>query len=634
MENSIKKASLKAGILDFIMPVITFLSVYYLTFEIINEASYIKTAIIYLLFFTCATAYIIIKRKKLHPEAIFTGTVCIVLAAALALEGSFYIIPMLMAASALYCLTLTKANLHTSGSYLYGFDLLVSAFITPMVNLFLPLRAMWNTLKGVKKSRRNFGVLAGLIPAIPLLALLFILLMNSDAAFESTMDGFINKLADYIPDFDGALYIISALIFTPYIVSVLFCFAHGIDSERGKNLRSNIKKLRFASGSFLGGFLGSVCLLYAVYLLSQTAYFFSAFGGKLPDGTEITLSEYARRGFFEMSTIAVINLLLIGTGAIFSKRKGEAFSKIYKAISLFLCLFTMVLIATAMSKMALYINEMGLTHKRLAVAVINVVMFLTFIFVIIRLFRKDFPYFRYIMAVSVSVVTMFVIISPDAIIGRYNTEAYLSGKHQSIDIDLLDYYLNTYDSLINLYKLKDDPSYGIAAESRLDDYYDFTREKFKHPIIKGYMAEAFVKKHSAEFKYFYEEHGNNFDWDTNDEVTEYEDFSTVYSPTEIFFRNGCGKLISEVTVYDSYSSHGVVLSPEIRTIFAFELSAGFDEINTCTVTIRFENGYIWEEALELTDTNFFEIADSPDGGIEFIPLNSVNSFEEAVYTAS
>lgn len=630
MENNSAKLKFKASIVDFIIPIITFFSVYYLTFEIINEENYIKTALIYLLFFACATTYIIIKRKKLHPESILAGTVCIVLTVSLAFYGSFYIIPMLMAASALYCLTLTKSNLHTSGSYLYGLDLLLRAFIIPITNLFLPLRAMWNTLKGIKKSRRNFGVLAGFILAIPLLSVLFILLMNSDAAFESTMDGFINKLSELLPNFEGTLYTFSALLFTPYIVSVLFCFANGIDSEKGKSLRANIKRLRFASASFLSGFLGSVCLLYIVYLLSQTAYFFSAFAGKLPDGTEITLSEYARRGFFEMSAIAAINLLLISTGAIFSKRNGENFSRIYKAVSLFLSLFTMVLIATAMSKMVLYINEMGLTHKRFAVAVINVMMFLCFVFVIIRLFRKDFPYFRYIMAVSITVVTLFTVISPDAIIGYYNTEAYLSGKHESIDIDLLDYRLGTYDSIKSLYKLKDDPAYGIVAKARLADYYN--KEYFPQ-TVSGHLARSFTQANTDEFEYFYDEYRSFLDWNISGEFAEPEDFSTIYGSTEIFFLNSSSKAISEVTVYDNHFSQSV-LSPEIRALFSFELSAGFDEIKTCTVTIHFENGYSWESTLELNDTNFFEIADSPDGGIEFIPLNSVDSFEQAVDTVA
>ncbi len=628
METNSIKTNLKAGLLDFIIPLISFFTVYYLTFEIINEEDYIKTALIYLLFFAAATAYIIIKRKSFHPEAILTGTVCIVLAVALALHGSFYIIPMLMAASALYCLTLTRSNVHTSGSYLYGFDLLSRALATPLINLFLPLRAMVNTLKGIKKSRRNFGVLAGLILAVPLLSVLFILLMNSDAAFESAMDIFLSKLWEFLPSFEATFYTLSALLFTPYIVSVLFCFAHGIDSERGKNLRGTIMKLRFASGSFLGGFLGSVCLLYVVYLLSQTAYFFSAFGGKLPDGTEITLSEYARRGFFEMSTIAAINLGLIGTGAIFSKRKRENFTKLFKGISLFLCLFTMVLITTAMSKMLLYISEMGLTHKRLAVAVINVVMFLAFVFVIIRLFRKDFPYFRYIMAVSVAVVTLFTVISPDAIIGYYNTEAYLSGKHKSIDIDLLDYQLEAYDSIKSLYMLKDDPAYGIAAKSRLDDYY-IDLEPYFPRTVRGYMAEKFVEANKEDFKKFYDEYHPFFDWEISDEITEPE----IPSTTEIFFHNNSDKAINEVSVFDSVSNQSV-LSPEKFAVFSYDLYTEHPEGEKFSLSIYLDNGFSWETEIYIEDTNFFQITDSDDGGIYILPLPSVDSFEEAIDTVA
>lgn len=628
MENNPIKTNLKAGILDFIIPLISFFTVYYLTFEIINEEDYIKTSLIYLLFFAAATAYIIIKRKSFHPQAILTGTVCIVLDAALALHGSFYIIPMLMAASALYCLTLTRSNLHTSGSYLYGFDLLSRALATPLINLFLPLRALVNTLKGIKKSRRNFGVLAGLILAVPLLSVLFILLMNSDAAFESAMDNFLNRLEEFLPRFDASFYAFSALLFTPYIVSVLFCFAHGIDTERGKNLRGNIKKLRFASGSFLGGFLGSVCLLYVVYLLSQTAYFFSAFGGKLPDGTEITLSEYARRGFFEMSTIAAINMALIGMGAIFSKRKGESFSKLFKGISLFLCLFTMVLITTAMSKMLLYINEMGLTHKRLAVAIINVIMFLAFVFVIIRLFKKNFPYFRYIMAVTISVVTLFTLISPDAIIGYYNTEAYLSGKHESIDIDLLDYQLNTYDSIKSLYKLKDDPAYGIASKSRLDDYY-IDLEPYFPRTVRGYMAEKFVEANKEDFKKIYDEYHPFFDWEISDEITEPE----IPSTTEIFFHNNSDKAINEVSVFDSVSNQNV-LSPEKFAVFSYDLYTEHPEGEKFTLTVYLDNGFSWETEIYIEDTNFFQITDSDDGGLYILPLPSVNSFEEAIDTVA
>ncbi len=622
------KADLKADIFDFIIPFISFFTVYFLTKEIIYEEDYIKTALIYLVFFIVATAYIVIKRKTFHPEALLTGTCCIALDVSLAFHGNFITVPLLMAFSAIYCLTLTRANIHFSGSYLYGFDLLQRSFITPLANLFLPLRAMFRSLKSLKKSRRNFGLLAGLLLAVPLLAVLIFLLMHSDAAFESLADGIMSKLEDIFPRFEFDLYAFAALIFTPYIVSVLFTFKHGIDSEKGKSLRANIKKLRFANTAFLGGFLGSVCLLYAVYLLSQTAYFFSAFGGKLPDGTEITLSEYARRGFFEMSTIAAINLCLIGAGAVFSKRQGEKFSKIFKAISLFLCLFTMVLITTAMSKMVLYISDFGLTHKRLAVSVFNVLMFLAFIFIIVRLFKKNFPYFRYIGVISIIVVTVFMTVGADSIIGRYNTEAYLSGRHKSIDIDLLDYDLNKYDSIKSLYKLKDDPLYGTAAKTRLDDYYIVSEAYFPR-TVSGYSAKKFVEANIEEFKIFYDEFGLFFDWDISGEVTEPETADTV----EIFLHNNSDKAINEVLVFDSVSNQSVS-SPEKLAVFSYDLYTEHPESGKFTLSIYLDNGFSWETEMYIEDTNFFQITDSDDGGIYILPLPYANSFEEAIDTVA
>ncbi len=617
------KHSIKADIFDFILPIITFFTVYFLTKEIIDEEDYIKTAFIYLVFFIAATAYIVIKRKSFHPEALLTGTCCIALDISLAFHGNFIAVPLLMAFSAIYCLTLTRANIHTSGSYLYGFDLLQKAFITPVKNLFLPLKAIFNSLKALKKSKRNFGLLAGLLLALPLLAVLIFLLMNSDAAFESFADGILSKLEDILPRFEFDLFTFAALIFTPYIVSVLFTFKHGIDSEKGKNLRSNIKKLRFANTAFIGGFLGSVCLLYIVYLFSQTAYFFSAFGGKLPDGTEITLSEYARRGFFEMSTIAAINLCLIGAGTVFSKRQGEKFTKIFKAIALFLCLFTVVLITTAMSKMVLYISELGLTHKRLAVSVFNVLMFLAFIFIIVRLFKKNFPYFRYIGVISIIVVTVFMFLGADSIIGSYNTWAYLSGRHEKIDVNLLDYDLNTYDSIKSLYKLKDDPIYGTAAQSRLDNYYKISEAYFPQ-TVRGYTAKRFVEENIDEFKKFYDEFGLFFDFDISGESAEPSEHCSV----EIFFYNNSYRA-SEVTVFDGISSQGVV-DPEEFAVFSYDLYLEYPDDKIFTVTVHLKNGLFLETDISLEESNFFQINDSSDGGIEIVPLSPVGSFEEAV----
>ena len=58
--------------------------------------------------------------------------------------------------------------------------------------------------------------------------------------------------------------------------------------------------------------LGAVCAVYLAYLFSQLAYFVGGFSGILPEG--FTRAEYARRGFFEMTCLAGVNLALMTFG--------------------------------------------------------------------------------------------------------------------------------------------------------------------------------------------------------------------------------------------------------------------------------------------------------------------------------
>ncbi len=590
------KTNLKADVFDFIMPFITLFTVYKLT-ELLFTEDFICTALIYLIFFVAASAYIIIGRKAFHAGAIFTGCLCLITAAALAIHGSYLSIPLLMFLSALYCLTLTKSNFHRSGSYLYGFDLLERAFLTPVANLFLPLKSAVNSLRALKKSGQSFGLLSGFLVAAPVLAILIFLLTESDAAFESVAGSLLKLLPDLSLDFYCAI----TLIFTPYIVSVLFAFKHGISSDRGKSLRARIKKLRFMNTAFIGGFLGSVSLLYVVYLLSQTAYFFSAFGGKLPDTVDITLSEYARRGFFEMSAVAAINLCLIGAGAIFSKRQGEKFTKIYKALALFLCGFTMLLITTAMSKMALYISELGLTHKRLAVSVFNVLMFLAFIFIIVRLFKKDFPYFRYICVISLTTVTVFMLVGADSVIGYYNTAAYLSGKHKEIDIALLQ-ELNDYDELKYLDKLVDDEKFGNEAKSAIGSRYPYLYNSEANYTVKHRLAVKYAKDNSERFREYYRN-------------------SLRPSPTtlELLVRMTAEYGISGISIYDGFESQGFeyadgesIIYDTIEFILPPE---NIDKVTTIDVTVTFYDGSVQTAKINYHEANFYKITTNSDGAL-------------------
>lgn len=418
-----------------------------------------KVAASYLGIFVLATAFISIKQKTVNTQAIITGLMCVAASMSFALrenptEIKLWITIMLIYLSGSYCIALTNSNRHSRNSYFFLLDVLKTEVLLPLKHFFLPYAAMHNTQKakkqekgknGKKIDKKYLAAIIGIVCAIPVLFVVVPLLLKGDAAFESVTGSFFEKLNEYFSNLDGGFrdiviwfdenmfFALPTIFVAPYIFSVMFSFRHSVANEEDKDTSKFYAKLRFGSPALFSGFLGVICLVYVIYLLSQTAYFFSAFGGSLPNGTEFSLAQYARRGFFEFAGVAGVNLALIAVTVLFSKRIGGNFSPVIKVFDLFLCAFNILLSAISMSKIVLYMNEMGLTHKRIYVFVIDIVMIITFLCVAIRLFNKKFPYMRVITTTVCVLLTALSLIGIDGIISNYNTEMYLKNEIESND---------------------------------------------------------------------------------------------------------------------------------------------------------------------------------------------------------
>ena len=444
-----------AMVLNFVL---TFLFIKSVLFA--DHSSWKATAS-YLGIFALATAFIAVKQKTVNAQAIITGALCVAASMSFALrenenpgEIKFWVIIMLIYLSGSYCIALTNSNRHSRNSYFFLLDVVKTEVLLPLKHFFLPYAAIQNTRKvkknekgkgGKKIDKKYLAAIIGIVCAIPVLFVVVPLLLKGDAAFESVTGSFFEKINDYLSNFDSGFkdivvwfdenlfYVLPTVFAAPYIFSVMFSFRHSVANEENKDTSPKYAKLRFGSPSLFSGFLGVICLVYVIYLLSQTAYFFSAFGGKLPGGTEISLAQYARRGFFELAGVAGVNLALIAVTVIFSKRNGGKFSPVIKVFDLFLCAFNILLSAISMSKIVLYMNEMGLTHKRIYVFVIDVVMIVTFLCVAVRLFNNKFPYMRVITTTACVLLTALSLIGIDGIISNYNTEMYLKNEIESND---------------------------------------------------------------------------------------------------------------------------------------------------------------------------------------------------------
>jgi len=223
--------------------------------------------------------------------------------------------------------------------------------------------------------------------------------------------------------------------------------------------------------------LGTVCVLYLVFILSQTPYFFSAFSGRRPDGWLI-YSEYARQGFFELCGIAAANLALLTIGNLTCKKR-RLESRVMMMFNIVLSVITLVLIATAFSKMALYIGEYGLTMRRLLPCVFMVCMALVFIALII-LQERDFSIVRFSLVTGAIVLCTLSLANPDAMVVRYNADRYLSGTLREFDMEIL--YRSGSAGVL--------PAIEVFEKTQDDDLKDRLRVYLYAPGVYGVNHEV------------------------------------------------------------------------------------------------------------------------------------------------
>ena len=446
------------------------------------------------------TSLIYVKKEKgasrLTTAFYSLCTVCIMLSYAFN-GGEFYCAPAFLYLVGAMCVTRTGSLTQRRESYRYLFEELRDIFGYPLKYCLVPLKAIFGKIHFKKNKKLNGALLGGLF-ALPVVAVLFGLLSSGDAAFSnvtSTLTDFIEKIFEKLFDdyFENFLILgesaISTLIFGTSIFSALFCFRNGFQkkakahSKKAERVTTDVIPQNVASGFFV-----LICLLYVFYLFSQLSYFFGAFSGKIPLAVDMTLSEYARRGFFEMSAISFINLGLIALGMIFVKRRENGKpAPLFKAVFTFLCLFTELLIITAMSKMALYITELGLTHKRILVCIIDILLFATVLCVLIKLYRTRFPYMKIIVSLCCAVLSLYTLVGDGMLIAVFNTEAYLKGYHKELDIATVCYEGDSYFAVRKLHEV-------VKAAPEKDIEVKYEIGSLLLPYTGDYNLEGWLKR--------------------------------------------------------------------------------------------------------------------------------------------
>ena len=177
-----------------------------------------------------------------------------------------------------------------------------------------------------------------------------------------------------------------------------------------------------------------VLFIYGVFFFSQWENYVSAFRGTLPEN--ILYSEYAREGFFELCAVSFLNLVLLTATGMFTRRSDTGTNRAHPAVRVLhvlLAVCTLVLIATAVSKMFLYIEAYGLTPKRVYATWFMAVLTLVFVLVIVKQFVPRLRLIALSMAVCVGMFALLGLTDVEGRIAAYNVDRYLAGTLEEPD---------------------------------------------------------------------------------------------------------------------------------------------------------------------------------------------------------
>lgn len=327
------------------------------------------------------------------------------------------------------------ANRSRIDDYL-GFDAANALVWRPFSGFSLCFRAAGGA---GKKSGARLGrqILGGLLIAAPLALVVGMLLAAADQGMEQLFEHFFEML-----NFNLLFQLALGIPVACYLFGMLYANGHDFHAEMctKAHYESRLTRRRWLPNLAAYTALVPMLALYAVFFALQAKYFLSAFGGALPEGWGY--AEYARRGFFELCALSVINLAAIWVVNRFTVHSGSGATRPLRVFTALLSGFTILIIATALSKMALYIARFGLTRLRLYTSWFMVLLAVVFVLILIKQFARGFGFCRAAATAFILLFTVLCFSMSDNLIARYNIAMYENGSHEELD---LSYLLNLSD---------------------------------------------------------------------------------------------------------------------------------------------------------------------------------------------
>ncbi len=251
------------------------------------------------------------------------------------------------------------------------------------------------------KNDRLRNIFLGIVISIPILWLVIALLADADMLFSDITSRIFEKFVS--PELFAITFMVLFGFFSCY------CILCGAAAQTGLREKTPFKKGSAVTAETV---MLLICVVYAVFCGFQIVYLFAGGFFALPEG--ITFSEYARGGFFQLLAVTMINVLLMVLCTTFFNE-----SKLLRILLTLMTACTYIMIFSAAYRMVLYVDAYRLTFLRVLVLLALLIIAFVLAGVIVSVYKKNFPLFRYSVAVITICYLGFSLARPDYWIATY-----------------------------------------------------------------------------------------------------------------------------------------------------------------------------------------------------------------------
>ncbi|HUG34160.1 MAG TPA: DUF4173 domain-containing protein [Anaerolineales bacterium] len=270
--------------------------------------------------------------------------------------------------------------------------------------------------------KRSFWpILRGIVIALPVVAIFASLLSSADLVFADRFQEFIELFnLENLPEYIFRLVYI--LVFA-YAIAGAFLHAAQKSNDAADDKYSIRQFLGFTESVIV---LGSVVILFAAFVVVQFQYFF---GGNVNINLEgYTYSEYARRGFGELVTVAFFSLLmLLGLGGI-TKRESNTQRRVFSILGIVLVGLVLVMLVSAFQRLVLYETAYGFSRLRTYTHVFMIWLAILLVAVVVLEFlRREREIGLAMVLASLGFAASLSLLNVDAFIVRQNIQRELHG---------------------------------------------------------------------------------------------------------------------------------------------------------------------------------------------------------------